>query len=111
LVIEDDSGTPEKGSAGLRKLVTQDQVVAVVGQFHSSVMTAVQALAEQFKVPVFSTQASAPPFMFPTLSGGRRRIVAVYSGGEGLRSLLERLGLHDARGAPRSSWSPPGSAR
>src|SRR5437016_9777110 len=59
LVIEDDSGTPEKGSAGFRKLASQDQAVAVVGQFHSSVMTAVQALAEQFKVPGFSTQASA----------------------------------------------------
>ncbi len=59
LVIEDDSGTPEKGAAGFRKLATQDQVVAVVGQFHSSVMTAVQALAEQFQIPVFSTQASA----------------------------------------------------
>jgi branched-chain amino acid transport system substrate-binding protein len=58
-VIEDDSGTPEKGSAGLRKLATQDQVVAVVGQFHSSVMAAVQVLAEQFQVPVFATQASA----------------------------------------------------
>ena len=34
-------------------------MVAVVGQFHSSVMAAVQVLAEQFKVPVFSTQASA----------------------------------------------------
>jgi branched-chain amino acid transport system substrate-binding protein len=59
LAVEDDSGTPEKGAAGFRKLATQDQVVAVVGQFHSSVMTAVQALAEQFQVPVFSTQASA----------------------------------------------------
>src|SRR5438552_2634264 len=59
LVIEDDSGTPEKGAAGMRKLATQDQVVAVMGQFHSSVMGAVQTLAEQFKVPVFSTQASA----------------------------------------------------
>jgi len=59
LVIEDDSGTPEKGSAGLRKLATQDHVAAVVGQFHSSVMGAVQVLAEQFQVPVFSTQASA----------------------------------------------------
>jgi branched-chain amino acid transport system substrate-binding protein len=59
LVIEDDSGTPEKGSAGFRKLATQDQVVAVVGQFHSSVMAATQVLAEQFKVPVFATQASA----------------------------------------------------
>src|SRR5215468_487526 len=59
LVIEDDAGTPEKGVAGLRKLATQDQVAAVIGQFHSSVMGAVQTLAEQFEIPVFSTQASA----------------------------------------------------
>ena len=59
LVIEDDSGTPEKGVAGLRKLATQDQVVGVLGQFHSSVNLAVQDLAEQFKIPIFSTQASA----------------------------------------------------
>src|SRR5262245_45785750 len=59
LVIEDDSGTPEKGVAGLRKLATQDQVAAVLGQFHSSVMGAVQDLAEQFKIPIFSTQSSA----------------------------------------------------
>src|SRR5262249_23896319 len=59
LVIEDDSGTPEKGVAGLRKLATQDQGVGVLGQFHSSVMLATQELAEQFKIPIFSTQASA----------------------------------------------------
>src|SRR5215475_7183432 len=59
LVVEDDSGTPEKGAAGFRKLATQDQVAAVIGQFHSSVMAAVQVLAEQFQIPVFSTQASA----------------------------------------------------
>jgi branched-chain amino acid transport system substrate-binding protein len=59
LVVEDDAGTPEKGAAGLRKLVSQDRVVAVVGQFHSSVAEAVQDLAEQLKVPVFLTQASA----------------------------------------------------
>ena len=59
LVIEDDSGTPEKGAAGFRKLASQDQVVAVMGQFHSSVMAAVQSLAEQYKIPVFATQASA----------------------------------------------------
>ena len=59
LIVEDDAGTPEKGAAGLRKLVSQDHVVAVVGQFHSSVTEAVQDLAEQLKVPVFLTQASA----------------------------------------------------
>ena len=62
LVIEDDSGTPEKGTAGFRKLATQDGVVAVLGQFHSSVALAVQDLAEQFKVPIFATQASARAF-------------------------------------------------
>jgi branched-chain amino acid transport system substrate-binding protein len=59
LVIEDDSGTPEKAIAGFRKLATQDQVTAVVGQFHSSNMLAVQVLAEQLKIPIFATQASA----------------------------------------------------
>jgi len=59
LVIEDDAGTPEKGAAGFRKLASQDQVAAVIGQFHSSVMGAVQGLAEQMKIPVFATQASA----------------------------------------------------
>ncbi len=59
LVTEDDAGTPEKGLAGFRKLATRDGVAAVIGQFHSSVMLAVQPLADELKVPFFSTQASA----------------------------------------------------
>jgi len=59
LVVEDDSGTPEKGASGFRKLATQDQVSAVVGQFHSSVTAAAQVLAEQYQIPIFLTQASA----------------------------------------------------
>ena len=59
LVIEDDSGTPEKAAAGFRKLATQDQVSGVMGQFHSSAMLAIQDLADQFKIPLFATQASA----------------------------------------------------
>ena len=59
LVIEDDSGTPEKAVAGFRKLATQDQVAGVMGQFHSSAMLAAMDLADQFKIPFFATQASA----------------------------------------------------
>ncbi|MGD8647909.1 MAG: ABC transporter substrate-binding protein [Desulfobacterales bacterium] len=59
LVIEDDSGTPEKGIAGYRRLVTQKNVSAVIGQVHSSVMLAVGDLSEKLGVPVFSTQASS----------------------------------------------------
>jgi hypothetical protein len=39
--------------------------------------------------------------------GGRRRIVAVHTGGEGLRALLERLGLADTSLARAPSRSPP----
>lgn len=56
---EDDSGTPEKGVSGYRKLVSEDKAIAVIGQFHSSVALAVQKLAEQMGVPLFATQASA----------------------------------------------------
>jgi branched-chain amino acid transport system substrate-binding protein len=59
LVIEDDSGTPEKGIAGYRRLVTQKEVSAVIGQVHSSVMLAVGDLSEKLGVPVFSIQASS----------------------------------------------------
>jgi branched-chain amino acid transport system substrate-binding protein len=58
LRVEDDTGVPEKGVSGYRKLVTQDEVVVVIGQYHSSVMLAVQKLADRMGTPVFSTQAS-----------------------------------------------------
>ena len=59
LIVEDDSGTPEKGIAGYRRLVTQKGVSAIIGQVHSSVMIAVGDLAEDLGVPIFSTQASS----------------------------------------------------
>src|SRR2546427_6584049 len=58
LVVEDDAGTPEKGGAGFRKLASQDQAVAVVGQFHSSVMSAGRASDSQLKCTAVSTQVS-----------------------------------------------------
>jgi branched-chain amino acid transport system substrate-binding protein len=59
LVIEDDSGTPEKGVAAFRKLATKDKVIAVIGQLHSSVCTALVDVGEEYGIPVFSTHASA----------------------------------------------------
>ena len=59
LIVEDDSGTPEKGLAGYRRLVTQKGVSAIIGQVHSSVMIAIGDLSEKLGVPIFSTQASS----------------------------------------------------
>ncbi|MEM7533207.1 MAG: ABC transporter substrate-binding protein, partial [Chloroflexota bacterium] len=58
LAIEDDQGTPEVGVAGYRRLATEEGVVGVIGQYHSSVNLAVNEVAKEIGVPVFSTQAS-----------------------------------------------------
>ncbi len=58
LVEGDDAGTPEKGVAAFRKMVTDDKVVGVVGQVHSSVTMALLPLADQAKIPLFSSQSS-----------------------------------------------------
>jgi branched-chain amino acid transport system substrate-binding protein len=50
LIVEDDAGTPEKGVAGARKLITSDKVVAIGGQYHSSVALQVQEVCEEFKI-------------------------------------------------------------
>jgi branched-chain amino acid transport system substrate-binding protein len=59
LVIEDDSGTPEKGVAAFRKVATKDKVIAVIGQYHSSVCTALVDVGAEYGIPTFSTGASA----------------------------------------------------
>jgi branched-chain amino acid transport system substrate-binding protein len=59
LALEDDQGTPAEGVAGYRRLVTKEGVIAVVGQFHSSVCLAVNEVAKELGVALFSTAASA----------------------------------------------------
>ncbi len=59
LAVEDDQGIPAEGVSGYRRLVTKDGVVAVIGQFHSSVCLAVNDVAKELGVPLFSTGASS----------------------------------------------------
>jgi len=80
----DDSGTPEKGLAALRKVVQNDGAVGVIGQFHSSVTLAQAPIADQLKVPLFSTQSSDVkitadhhPFVFQTHTITSDRATAV----------------------------------
>jgi len=48
------------GLAGFRKLAQKDNVAAVIGQYHSSVCLAVNKVAQDLGVPLFSTGASSP---------------------------------------------------
>ncbi len=75
LVVGDDAGTPAEGMAAFRKLVQKDHVVAVVGQYHSSVCIALTKMATDLKVPLFSTGASSTkitesesPYIFSIMS-------------------------------------------
>ena len=52
VVIADTEGLPEKASALMEKLITQDGVVAVGGAYHSSVGVASKDVADNRKIPV-----------------------------------------------------------
>ena len=52
VVIADTEGLPEKASAIMEKLITQDGVVAVGGGYHSSVGVASKDVADNRQIPV-----------------------------------------------------------
>ncbi len=52
LIIEDSEGLPERGTAAMEKLISQDGVVAVGGGYHSSVGVAAKEVAHQNGIPV-----------------------------------------------------------
>ena len=52
VIIADTEGLPEKASAIMEKLITQDGVVAVGGGYHSSVGVASKDVADNRQIPV-----------------------------------------------------------
>ncbi len=52
LIVADTEGLPEKGTAVMEKLISQDNVVAVGGGYHSSVGVAAGRVAHNRRVPV-----------------------------------------------------------
>jgi ABC-type branched-subunit amino acid transport system substrate-binding protein len=59
LIIEDDQGIPEKSRAAVEKLITRDQVVALVGGHQSSAVLAGIEVAHRYHVPYINTNAWA----------------------------------------------------
>ncbi|MDE0241218.1 MAG: ABC transporter substrate-binding protein [bacterium] len=52
LIIGDSEGLPEKGAVLFEKLISQNNVAAIVGVFHSSVGIVIKKLAHKKNVPV-----------------------------------------------------------
>jgi branched-chain amino acid transport system substrate-binding protein len=59
LIFEDTQGLPEKGTAAMERLIEKEKVVAVVGEFHSSVAKAEIEVANRLKVPIIIAEAWA----------------------------------------------------
>jgi branched-chain amino acid transport system substrate-binding protein len=59
LVIGDDQGTTEGGKTVAERLITHDQVSAIIGQISSNVVLASIPVARQYNVPVINTNGWA----------------------------------------------------
>src|SRR5690349_24594851 len=52
IVFQDTRGQPEEGTAAAERLISQDKVVAITGEFHSSVFLAEMEVAHKAGIPI-----------------------------------------------------------
>ena len=60
VLFADHQGDPEKGRAEAERLMTQENVCALIGAFHSSVSATVSATAERYQIPYICADSSSP---------------------------------------------------
>jgi len=60
LVIEDDQGRPEQAASVVTKLITNDNVIAVIGENSSSNSLAAAPICQNNKVPMISPSSTNP---------------------------------------------------
>lgn len=60
LISYDDQGKPEEAAAVVKRLITQDKVVAILGEVASSRSLAAAGIAQQYKVPMISPASTNP---------------------------------------------------
>jgi branched-chain amino acid transport system substrate-binding protein len=60
MIFEDDQGTPEKAKTVISKLISQDKVVAVLGEVASSNSLAAAPVAQEAKIPMITPSSTNP---------------------------------------------------
>ena len=60
LIVEDDQGKPEEAAAVVTKLITRDNVVAIIGENASSNTLAAAPIAQSNRVPMVSPSSTNP---------------------------------------------------
>jgi branched-chain amino acid transport system substrate-binding protein len=59
VIFQDTRGQPEEGTAAAERLISQDHVVAITGEFHSSVFLAEMEVAHNAGVPILAVDVWA----------------------------------------------------
>lgn len=59
LIFADTEGLPERGAAVAERLITENRVVAITGEYHSSVGLAVAEVAHKYGIPVLFSETWA----------------------------------------------------
>ena len=59
LIAHDTRGKPEEGTAAAERLISQDKVVAITGEFHSSVFLAEMDVAHKYGTPIIAVDVWA----------------------------------------------------
>ncbi len=54
MLVEDDQSKPEEASNAVTKLITQDKVIAVIGEVASSRSLAAAPISQRYKIPMIS---------------------------------------------------------
>lgn len=122
LVIGDSQGSPEPAKAATEKLINQDHVVAIAGEYHSSAGLAAKEVAQQSHIPIvfaetwndkitadmqdyvfriapLSSEASAAIYRFAaTVPGVKKVVIAAENTDYGLPASQEtKAGLEAAK--------------
>lgn len=60
LITEDNQGKPEEAAAVVKKLITQDNVIAILGEVASTRSLAAAPIAQKYKIPMVSPSSTNP---------------------------------------------------
>ena len=60
LITEDNQGKPEEAAAVVKKLITQDKVIALLGEVASTRSLAAAPIAQQYKIPMVTPSSTNP---------------------------------------------------
>lgn len=96
LITYDDQGKPEEAAAVVKRLITQDKVLAIIGEVASSRTLAAAPIAQQYKIPMISPSSTNPKVTKEGEYIFRTCFIDPFQGKVGAKFAIENLKLKKA---------------